>query len=135
MFHLTALYSFNKSTHFHFLQINQSLPMWHDIFIRGHSEQDYYISCDNKSIVLSQNVSRFACPFNISMFQFHFATTIPLFILKLKKVIFSSVHNVHMLVRTTCYQISDVTCQFFQNLKIWITHFLHFKHIQLFKFP
>lgn len=34
--------------------------MWHDIFIRGHSEQDYYIYCENKSIVSSQNVNRFA---------------------------------------------------------------------------
>lgn len=136
MFHLPVLYSSNKYINFHFLQINQSLPKRHDIFIRGHSEWDtVFIVTTN--VLFYHRISTGLCtmsPFNISIFQFHFATTIPLCISSLKKGLYSSAQNVHMFIRTTCYHIRDVTNQFFQNPEIWITHFPYFKHIQLSEF-
>lgn len=60
MFHLPAPYSFNKLINYHCLQTNHPLPMRHSIFIRGHGEQNYCVYPDNKSIVSSQKVNRFA---------------------------------------------------------------------------
>lgn len=108
--------------------------MRHGIFIRGHSEQDYCIYCDNKYIVLSQNVNRFSHHESLLINPYFNFILQQLFLSLNRKMCFSPVHKMCTFIRTTCYHISDVTSQFFQNPEIWITHLPHFKHIQLFEF-